>query len=162
MLSAESAESQPCLSKFPDLSYDFTRTVVYESDTEYRTELMHTFRLPIPAPVFGPAPPETNEPLPYTVQQELDVDFDRIAQIVEQIVEITKHDRFMRSLYEKAAARLLSTDINTGGVLLITSFTAFSLFHTCLQTFFAQPSEWSDKHPAYVELMRRMAKPPRS
>lgn len=142
------------------IQYDFERIVGYDSDREYREELMRTFRIPIPPSVFGPAPPETNEPLTYSESNMIEVNFDAITNTVSQIADITKTDPCMRTLYEKAAARLLSTEIETGAILLF-SYTAFHVFHICLHVYFYHRDDWGENHSAFKELMRRMSKPTR-
>jgi hypothetical protein len=63
----------------------------------------------------------------------------------------------MHRLYEKAAGRLLSTDVERGGILLF-SYTAFYLFHRCLHEFYYHPEQWNEANENYKELMRRMSK----
>jgi hypothetical protein len=143
------------------IPYAFNYRVSYETDDEYRQELARVFgQLPIEKVPYGPAPPCTNEPLTYPQRAQVAVDFDAIDPIICAIVANAKKDLCMRTLLEKAAGRLLSTDLEKGGVMLF-SYTAFDLFHACLQTFLYASEQWNDQNIYYKELMRRMAKRPK-
>lgn len=137
--------------------YELNYSVMYETDDEYRLELARVFRqCPLTVP-YGPAPFCNNEPLPYPQRCDVKIDFDAIDPIICSIVEHTKSDACMHKLYEKAAARILSTDIDRGAILLF-SHTAFFLFHRCIHAFFYHPDQWNEQNENYKELMRRMSK----
>lgn len=142
------------------IAYELNHMVTYDTDDEYRTEMGRVFRqIPLTVP-YGPAPPCDNEPMSYPRRCEVEIDFDLIEPIVCEIASATRSNVLMHRLYKKAAGRLLSEDVVRGCILMF-SYTAFDLFHRCLQTFVHDPDNWTDQNANYKELMRRMSKPTR-
>ena len=63
-----------------------------------------------------------------------------MSAAMDEIYEKTKHLEQFQSLYISAAALMFSTDPNIGLAVLF-SYDYFSLFHTCIQAFYANKLE---------------------
>lgn len=127
--------------------------ITYNTTREYRECIRRLFKM-------NTQPPnETlneDEPLDEETLDELNYDHDSANMAMDNIRDRTiDHDLF-RELYTVAAARMMSTDLETGMAVLL-SYDYLLWFHQCLVCFFTSPNEFTRSSKCYMELHRRVA-----
>lgn len=94
--------------------YNIDAIVQYSTDEEYQQSLMN---------VFGLDTYDVDSLEEYNEEY-----YNKMTIGMDEIYEKTKNVKAFQSLYEKAAASLISTDLKFGIVVLV-SYSYFDLFH---------------------------------
>jgi hypothetical protein len=86
-----------------------------------------------------------------------ELEYDEVAATdkMDLIEAITRRNTAFQLLYKLAASRMFSEDVGIGMAVLM-SYDYFALFHSCLQDFDNDPSEFSEQSPSYVALSKKL------
>lgn len=93
------------------------------------------------------------EKLDDVTRDEAEYDEDAAKAMLEFVYNETIHIAEFKELYEKAAARMFSTD-DTIGQAVLCSYDYFYYYHACLVEFFQQ--RFSTDFVEYRELLKRL------
>ena len=123
--------------------------LTYDNDDEYRRHIRTAFNLPqknnIDTTTTRPTPTDTT----YDDPDELDPkEMDVLMETTRLIYEKTQAHPLFATLYEHAAAKMMSISPQTGVVVLF-SFDYFTYFHSCLVEYFVEKKA---VFPAYEPL----------
>jgi len=129
--------------------YDFSFTVSYQNNSEYRECLRRTFRMDITSIDVD------KEALDPETLDELLFDDLAASNGMDWIFSKTKDDPLFFRMYEISAGFMFSTDVSIGLCVLM-AYDYFELFHACLRDFFA--GSFDKNTASYVALHQKLTK----
>lgn len=107
------------------MSYAFDTSIHYSNDFEFRESLRKVFNMKRKTEC---------KDIDSISNDENNYDSNAVFDSMNYIYYITKNEPLFIGLYEKAAAKMFSTDKNIG-LSILYSYDYFKLFHLCLQDF---------------------------
>lgn len=108
------------------------QNVEYSNNMEYRSVLRQIFYMSCDLDKLKEENPDYDDE---TLDEEL-YDSKHVNRALDFIYEHTKTNPIFTELYEKAAARMISTDL-TIGLAVLFSYDHLKLFHECLVAYFS-------------------------
>jgi hypothetical protein len=132
-----------------DISY---KTIHYTNDKEYREWIRKLFHMKI-----------NEEKIQSWRENEIDeisidemiYDEESISLGIDYIYSKTKQLKLFQTLFQKAAAKMISTNMEIGIVILF-SYDYFSLFHECIVEYFSSPNTFTIHSPCYQTLLESL------
>jgi hypothetical protein len=88
---------------------------------------------------------------------ELLYDSDKISDTLRELYELTKENLLFQNLYTLAAAKMISTDLTIGQIILF-SYDYLYLFHPCMCVFLVSPEEFNESCTYYLQLKDKLEK----
>jgi hypothetical protein len=95
------------------------------------------------------------EDLDDVTRDELEYDENSTKIALDYIYSKTKNNSIFKELYLLAAAKMISTDRETGLIILL-SYDYLVLFHPCLVTFLYNPTEFNENNIMIIELKNQL------
>ena len=94
-------------------------------------------------------------PIDYEMDEldELDFEDSDISKKMDKLFDMTKNNELFKTLYELAAAKIISTDQKLGQCILF-SYDYLYLYHPCLCVFLCSPEEFTESCPYYMDLKK--------
>ena len=86
---------------------------------------------------------------------EMSYDEESVSRILDTIYEKTRDHPLFKKIYETAAAKMISLDLEIG-LAVIMSYDYFSGFYACLDAFYKSPDDFTENTPAYIGLMKKL------
>jgi hypothetical protein len=121
--------------------------ISYSCDAEYRA----VFRR-----VFGMTHfPVKDAGIDAVTADENDYDATAAATVCDYLFAQTQSNALFGILYQHAAATMLSLDHSIGLAVLL-SYDYFASFHHCLCVWLREPHAWTDAHPAYIRMLKKI------
>jgi len=141
--------------------YNFNYNVQYTTNKDYRNCLRNVFGMDITGRIEGLMREYGDlwQQFDDETKDELIFDHKKTAEGIQYLLKITEKESKFRELYLKAAALMLSEDIDTGMVVLL-SYDYFIDFHQCLVSFCKTEDLRMNETTLYWigQLMKRMTK----
>ena len=88
---------------------------------------------------------------------ELNYDFEKINNTMENLFQQTKENPLFQTLYDLAAAKMISLDRTIGQSILF-SYDFFYLFHACLCVYLTSPEKFTQDCEYYKNLKEKLEK----
>jgi hypothetical protein len=122
----------------------------YKNTQEYRQTIREVFNMKnmdeLKDPDFDD---ETND--------ELDYESQKIDESMNKLFQQTKDNVLFQTLYDLAAAKMISLDRTIGQCILF-SYDFLYLFHPCLCVFIVSPQEFNETCEYYIQLKEKLEK----
>lgn len=133
------------------MKYNVSQLLIeYKNDKEYRETLRKIFQMkPVSTDtVVDDADDEITA-------DENDYDCQQINTTMEQLFKETENHPLFQTLYDLAAAKMISLDRTIGQCVLF-SYDYFYLFHACMCVFLVCPQEWTEECEYYRDLKTKL------
>lgn len=88
-------------------------------------------------------------------KDETEFDSDSANIAMDYIYEKTKDSPLFQQIYSSAAAKMMSTDPNIGMAVCF-SFDYLDTFHSCIMTYFNEPSSFNELCSQYIAMMKKL------
>lgn len=134
-------------------SYPFDMTIVYGTNSQYR----QCFRELCGMANIVMDPSLNLADLDEETLDEQHFDMEAASRTMDAIWDSTKDNVLFQSLYEKAAAIMLSQDKEIGLAVMI-SYDYLDVFHACFCRFKREPGTFAETSPEYLAVIDRFAK----
>lgn len=122
----------------------------YKNNQEYRQTIREIFNMKnIVEQTDSDFDDETND--------ELDYESQKIDKTMDYLFNQTKDNVMFQSLYDLAAAKMISLDRTIGQSILF-SYDYLYLFHACLCVFIVSPTEFNEQNEYYIQLKEKLEK----
>jgi hypothetical protein len=132
-----------------DQIYNITvRNIQYSTNLEYRNHIRSIFYMRIDHAKLEKL---RNSGIDEESIDEMIYDDDTISKTMDIIYENTYRVDIFCELYKEAAAKMLSTSLEIGLVVLF-SYDFFKLFHECLVEYFSAPDKFTRECISYITL----------
>jgi hypothetical protein len=131
--------------------YDYTYTVAYNNDFEYRACLRKLFCMILPNDTDATIDDDIDE----VTRDELNFDQTACDTSMTFVYDKTIHHPLFQRLYDTSAAFMISTDRSIGLSVLF-SYDYLKLFHNCLNAFFVNPETFDENSPAFTRLWKKL------
>ena len=133
------------------LNYNVSKIFLeYKTNQEYRKNIREIFNM-------KPAPENTDSDFDDDTNDELDYESQKIEKTMNELFEQTKNIVLFQTLYDLAAAKMISLDRYIGQSILF-SYDYLYLFHACLCVFIVSPIEFDEKCEYYIQLKEKLEK----
>ena len=123
------------------------RNVRYENDSGYRSCMRKLFCMITPE--------DLDTDLDEITMDENDYDEEAATKAMDFIYAKTHKHPVFRTLYEKGAGCMLSTDPEIGLAVLF-SYDYMAMFHKCIRCFFENPDNFNEECDEYAELHTKL------
>jgi hypothetical protein len=133
------------------LDYNISKLLIeYNGDKEYRETLRWCFKM---------KKIEIDEEIvdDEITADELDYDFEKIDKTMTQLYEMTRENPLFQTIYDLAAAKMISLDRTIGQSVLF-SYDYLYLFHACLCVFIVSPIDFNTECEYYRQLKEKLEK----
>jgi hypothetical protein len=139
-------------------AYDTSSHLIeYNSNIEYRKILRNLFRMDTEEILKDLESKYNTKVLDEETMDELLYDSDKISDTLRQLYELTKENLLFQNLYTLAAAKMISTDLSIGQIILF-SYDYLYLFHPCMCVFLVSPEEFNESCTYYLQLKDKLEK----
>jgi len=128
------------------MSYHFDAVIHYSNDFEFRECLRKVFNMK--------HKPDCKD-IDNISNDENNYDANAVINSMNYIYFITKNEPLFLEMYEKAAAKMFSTDNNIG-LSILYSYHYFRLFHLCLGDFTNIDVVFDKNNVNYINLYRQL------
>jgi len=139
-------------------TYDTSSHLIeYNSNIEYRKILRGLFRMDTEEILKGLESKYNMKELDEETIDEILYDSDKISDTMRELYELTKLNPLFQNLYTLAAAKMISTDLSIGQIILF-SYDYLYLFHPCMCVFLVSPEEFNESCTYYLQLKDKLEK----
>jgi hypothetical protein len=128
------------------MSYQFDASIQYSNDLEFRDCLRKVFKMTHKAEC---------KDLDSVSNDENNYDTDAVFESMNYVYFLTKNEPLFMDMYEKAAAKMFSTDKNIG-LSVLYSYDYFRPFHLCLRDFTNTDVVFDSNNVNYINLNGRL------
>ena len=128
--------------------YNLNLDVTYENNEQYRATLRRLFYMDI-------SNCSIDESIDDETRDELLYDENAVNDVMDELFCITAQFPLFQTLYDNAAAKMISTDRTIGQAVLF-SYDYLSLFHRCLASFIKNPDTFDENNEYYVALLKKI------
>ena len=128
------------------MSYQFDAVIQYSNDFEFRECLRKVFQM---------KRKQDCKDIDTVSNDENNYDSNAVFDSMNYIYFITKNEPLFLEMYEKAAAKMFSTDKNIG-LSILYSYDYFRLFHLCLGDFTNTDVVFDKNNINYINLYRQL------
>lgn len=133
------------------MNYNVSQLIIeYHNDTEYRETIRKLFNMK-----HIKRDTKEEEIMDEVTADELDYDYETINKTMDELYEKTKDNPLFQTLYDLAAAKMISLDRTIGQSVLF-SYNYLYLFHACLCVFIMCPNEFTEQCEYYRELKTKL------
>jgi hypothetical protein len=105
--------------------------IVYTNNKEYRDHIRKALRFDPKEKYTYEGKLVNMEDMDEESRDEILFDSKAVSKSLDAIFEATKHESFFRELYEHAAARMFSEDLEIG-LAVVCSYDVFNLYYSCV------------------------------
>lgn len=136
------------------MDYNISQLLIeYHNDKEYRETLRRIFKMKHikNKNIDNDEDDEMDE----ITADEQDYDFKKIDKTMDQLYDQTKENPLFQTLYDLAAAKMISLDRTIGQCVLF-SYDYFYLFHACLCVFIVCSNEFTEECEYYKLLKTKL------
>lgn len=129
-----------------DIEYNFNGIINYEDNKDYRRSIRELFFM---------NDVTITDDIDDVTKDEMDYDDETISKTMGKLFTLTKDNLYFQELYDLAAALMFSTDREIGQVVLF-SYDNLPLFHSCLASFYREPSTFNENNTCFQNLKRKL------
>jgi hypothetical protein len=143
---------------FTDIKYDTSNPFIeYTANKEYRACIRNIFGINKTTIMGHLEKQYILNDLDEETIDELCIDLDCMDGLMKDLYEITKNNVLFQTLYDYAAAKLISIDRTIGQCILF-SYDYFYLFHPCICVYLTHPDQFTEECPYYIQLKEKLSR----